>query len=193
MIRPIPFCPSFDPCAKLTPVQVSTSRARIQKGGGSVPTGASYNFRFLTTAFMAKSKRPATTNPTIGESRSDLPMFRAWAQSTPLVPLLADMSWLAIPTPMMEPIRVCELDAGNPKYQVLRFQMMAATRRANTMANPALLPTCRISSTGNREMIPNATRPDEVSTPIKFQKPDQTTATWGSREWVQITVATALA
>ncbi len=31
MISPMPFCPSFDPCAKLTPVHVSTSSARIQK------------------------------------------------------------------------------------------------------------------------------------------------------------------
>ena len=111
-------------------------------------------------------------------------MFSAWAQSTPLVPVLADISWLAIPTPMMEPIKVCELDAGNPKYQVLRFQMMAATSSAKTMANPALLPTCRISSTGNSEMMPKATNPEEVTTPRKFHKPDHTTATCGSSEWV---------
>ena len=41
MMRPIPFCPSFEPCAKLTPVHVSISRERIQNGGGSVPSGAS--------------------------------------------------------------------------------------------------------------------------------------------------------
>ncbi len=85
--------------------------------------------------------------------------------------------WLAIPTPIIDPINVCELEAGKPKYQVLRFQIMAATSRAKTMANPALLPTCRINSTGNREMIPTATSPVEVSTPRKFQKPDHTTAT----------------
>lgn len=67
-----------------------------------------------------------------------------------------------------------ELEAGNPKYQVLRFQIMAATRRAKTIANPALLPTCRMSSTGNSEMMPNATNPDEVTTPRKFHKPDHT-------------------
>ncbi len=111
-------------------------------------------------------------------------MFIACAQSTPLVPDLTDMSWLAIPTPMMEPIRVWELEAGNPKYQVLRFQIMAATRRAKTIANPALLPTCRMSSTGNSEMMPNATNPDEVTTPRKFHKPDHTTAMCGSSEWV---------
>ena len=40
MINPMPFCPSFEPCAKLTPVQVKTSIDRIQKGGGSLPTGS---------------------------------------------------------------------------------------------------------------------------------------------------------
>src|ERR1017187_1829555 len=77
-------------------------------------------------------------------------------------------------TPINEPIRGCELEAGKPKYQVPRFQIMAATSNANTIANPALLPTCKISSTGNREMIPKATNPLEVNTPRKFQNPDRT-------------------
>jgi len=41
MINPMPFCPSFEPWKKLTPVQVSTSKQRIQNGGGSLPFGAS--------------------------------------------------------------------------------------------------------------------------------------------------------
>ena len=40
--------------------------------------------------------------------------------------------------------------SGRPNHQVLRFQMMAAMRRAKTMAKPAPLPTCRISSTGQQ-------------------------------------------
>src|SRR5208282_475115 len=98
-----------------------------------------------------------------------------------------------MPTPIIDPIKVCELDAGKPKYQVPRFQIMAATSKAKTIANPALLPTCKISSTGNREMIPKATSPLEVNTPRKFQNPDHTTATCGSSECVQMTVATAFA
>ena len=31
-MSPIPFCPSLDPCAKLTPVQVVINRARIHHG-----------------------------------------------------------------------------------------------------------------------------------------------------------------
>ena len=36
-MSPIPFCPSFEPCAKLTPVHVKRSRHRIQNGGGWGP------------------------------------------------------------------------------------------------------------------------------------------------------------
>ena len=71
------------------------------------------------------------------------------------------MSALATPTPMIEPISVCEEEAGRPSHQVPRFQMIAAISSANTMAKPALVPTCRISSTGSSEMMPKATAPLE--------------------------------
>ena len=58
--------------------------------------------------------------------------------------------------------------------------MIAAISSANTMAKPALLPTCRISSTGSSEMMPNATAPvDSAARPRKLKKPDQTTANFG--------------
>ena len=140
------------------------------------------------TAFISIKSKAAHTKPTIGDKSRDLPIFVAWVQSTPLVPVRAPswaaMNWLARPTPMIDPISVCELDAGRPKYHVPRFQMMAATSSANTMAKPALLPTCRMSSTGRSEMIPNATSPLEKRTPRKFQNPDHTTAICGSSEWV---------
>ncbi len=85
---------------------------------------------------------------------------------------------------MIEPISVCELDDGRPKYQVPRFQTMAAISRANTIAKPAPLPTCRISSTGSSARMPKATAPLESSTPRKFHTPDQTTATFGVSECV---------
>ena len=55
--------------------------------------------------------------------------------------------------------------------------MIAAISSANTMAKPALEPTCRISSTGSSETMPKATAPLEISTPSKLKQPDQTTAT----------------
>ena len=124
-------------------------------------------------------------NPISGESSSDLPTFIAWPQSTPLVPVPeVAINWLARPTPMIEPISVCELDAGRPRYQVPMFQMIAAISSANTIENPASDPTCRISSTGSSDRMPNATAPEETSTPMKFHVPDHTTAKWGGSECV---------
>ena len=85
---------------------------------------------------------------------------------------------------MTDPINVCELDAGRPNDQVPRFQMIAAINSAKTMAKPALLPTCRINSTGSSETMPNATAPDDQRTPNKFHTPDQTTATLAGSECV---------
>ena len=55
---------------------------------------------------------------------------------------------------MIDPISVCELEAGSPKYQVPRFQMIAPMSSANTIAKPALDPTWRMSSTGSSAMMP---------------------------------------
>ena len=90
-----------------------------------------------------------------------------------------DINELASPTPMIEPISVCELEAGRPRYHVPRFQMIAEISSANTMAKPAPDPTLSTSSTGSSARTPNATAPLDVSTPIRFQQPDHTTATFG--------------
>ncbi len=91
---------------------------------------------------------------------------------------------LATPTPTIEPISVCELEAGRPNDQVPRFQMIAEISSANTIAKPALEPTCMMSSTGSSETMPKATAPAEVSTPSRFHTPDHTTAICGLRECV---------
>ena len=62
--------------------------------------------------------------------------------------------------------------------------MMAAINSAKTIAKPALAPTCRISSTGSSEMMPNATAPEDKRTPRKLKKPDQSTATFAGIECV---------
>ena len=85
---------------------------------------------------------------------------------------------------MIEPISVWEEEAGRPSHQVPRFHRIAAISRAKIIAKPADEPTCRISSTGSRAMMPNATAPLDSSTPRKLKKPDQTTATFGGSEWV---------
>ena len=71
MISPMPFCPSFEPCANDTPVQVSTSRPRIHHGGGSLPAGASYSALFFTKARSASSNSAAQQKPTSGDSSSE--------------------------------------------------------------------------------------------------------------------------
>src|SRR5580704_15611771 len=136
------------------------------------------------TTFIKRSSPAAQMKPTRGEIRSDFPMLPACDQSTPLVPDLGDRISLARPTPMIDPMSVCELEDGKPKYQVPRFQMMAATSSAKTIAKPAPPPTWRISSTGSSEMMPKATVPVDTSTPMKFQQPDQRTAACGSSECV---------
>jgi len=97
---------------------------------------------------------------------------------------LPRISAFATPTPTIEPISVCELEAGMPTHHVPRFQMIAAMSSANTIAKPAAEPTWRISSTGNSETMPKATAPLEASTPSRFQQPDHTTAIWAGRACV---------
>ncbi len=89
-----------------------------------------------------------------------------------------------MPMPTIEPIRVCELEAGRPRYQVPRFQMIADSSSAKTMAKPASDWTCRISSTGSSATMPKATAHEENNTPRKFQLPDQITAWFGVSECV---------
>src|SRR5271157_2407415 len=135
--------------------------------------------RLETSMSSAAAQKPIT-----GEISKTLKTLMACSQSTPEVPLRRLSNWLAMPTPMMEPTMVCELEAGSPKYQVLRFQRIAAISSAKTIAKPEPLPTCKINSTGSKVMMVNATAPVESKTPMKFQVPDHATAKWGSREWV---------
>ena len=131
-----------------------------------------------------KSSTAASAKPNSGDSSSALPILAACVQSTPEVPSRPRISALAMPTPMIEPIRVWEEEAGRPNHQVPRFQMMAAISSANTMAKPALEPTCRINSTGSSETMPKATAPDDSSTPVRLHRPDQTTAMLAGSERV---------
>ncbi len=52
------------------------------------------------------------------------------------------------------------------------------------MANPEPEPTCKISSTGSKEIIPKATAPLDSNTPRKLKQPDHITAKFGGMEWV---------
>lgn len=62
----------------------------------------------------------------------------ACIQSTPLVPPPERAnSWFVMPTPMIEPISACELELGVPRYQVPKFQMIAAKRLTSAAPSDA--------------------------------------------------------
>ena len=87
------------------------------------------------SAFIASSSSAENTKPTTGLNSRARNTFIAWPQSTPDVTESAGaISWLAMPTPMIEPISVCEELAGRPRYQVPMFQTMAANNSAKIMS-----------------------------------------------------------
>ena len=65
-----------------------------------------------------------TEKPNSGEIKRDIPMSVALLQFT-AVSVAPRNKEYAIPTPKIEPIRVCELEQGIPKYQVSKFQKIA--------------------------------------------------------------------
>ncbi len=135
MIRPMPFWPSLPPWANDTPVHVRTSRPRIHHGGGEASLGSVYSFGLRIRNFMTSSSTAEAKKPTIGLNNSAWPTLSAWPQSTPDVAWPAGaISWLARPTPMIEPTRACDDELGMPKAQVPRFQMTAASSSEKIMA-----------------------------------------------------------
>ena len=90
MIRPIPFWPSFEPCARLTPEQVSSRVARIQGGGGWSPAGG-----LVELGVADRRLEDAAAGRRTGRSRSAArsgargPTSPALAQFTPAAERLA--------------------------------------------------------------------------------------------------------
>ncbi|MCY1353850.1 hypothetical protein D9M69_402040 [compost metagenome] len=156
MIRPIPFWPSLEPCTKLTAMAERTSTRRFQNGGCFLPlislrfSGVTCIFDCGSHHFRPISSSAATANPAIGETTREMPMSMAFCQLTPSAREISVISALPMPTPRIAPIRVCELDAGMPKYQVPRFQAMAAASSEKTIARPWPVLTLISSSTGSR-------------------------------------------
>lgn len=156
MISPMPFWPSLEPCTKLTPMADRTSTRRFQKGGCFLASmarrcsGVLCIFDSGSQRLSSSRMPPATMNPATGETTSDRPISIALPQFTPSASEMSVSKALAMPTPRIEPIRVCELEAGMPKYQVPRFQAMAADSMAKTMARPRPVSTLISSSTGSR-------------------------------------------
>src|SRR5271157_1492440 len=183
IISPTPFCPSLEPCDRLTPADVNTRTVRTQVGGLR-SFGGSYNRGSRTQVRHRWSAKAARANPIRGE------MSRASATALTLpvfMPLRMGSSCiraLASPTPIIAPISVWELEAGIPLYQVPTFQVIAAIRMAKIMAVPALDPTLTKRSTGSKCTTANATPTPPRYTPTKLQMPERSTALLGVRELV---------
>ena len=88
--------------------------------------------------------------PTSGEMISDKAISTALPQLTPSLTGRPVSRALTTATPRIAPISACELDAGMPKYQVPRFQAMAAISIENTIARLRPLPRLSSRSTGIR-------------------------------------------
>ena len=70
MIRPMPFWPSLEPCAKLTPVQVRISRLRIHSGGAFGPSGAGHVRMCYATSYEKLEEALARIGRFVGRHRS---------------------------------------------------------------------------------------------------------------------------
>src|SRR5206468_1169712 len=88
------------------------------------------------TTLAASSSRAAATKPTRGEMSRAIAVSCTLPQLTPSPNCwLLDIREFIRPTPTIEPIRVCELEAGRPRCQVPTFQMMAESSSANTIGS----------------------------------------------------------
>src|SRR5688572_14991350 len=85
--------------------------------------------------------------------------------------------------PTTPPIRACELDDGSPKYQVVRFQVIAPTR-------PAKITVVVIAPASTTSLATVAATSSEMKAPAKFRMAAYATANRGDIALVEIEVAT---
>src|SRR5260370_35150133 len=107
-------------------------------GGGGFPYG-SQNSAGVTCSnniWRANNRTAASATPNSGDSSSALPIVAACVQSTPEVPSRPRSSALVMPTPRIDPITVCELEAGAPQYRGATFQESAALYSATAKEQP---------------------------------------------------------
>ena len=93
------------------------------------------------------------------------------------------MKFITSETPSIEPMRVCELDAGSPIYHVPKFQMIAAIKSDRTTQIPKDIEEFAIFSSGRSFIIPMATPVPPMATQRKLKNAARTTAFRGSREF----------
>src|SRR5687767_4909570 len=110
---------------------------RIHGGGGLSFFGSLNRLSpyevFFVKDLMMYMKIIVTEKPKRGETNNDKPISCAFPQLT-ASPVASGKSEYARPTPNIDPINVCELEQGIPRYQVKRFQKIAVSSSAMTMA-----------------------------------------------------------
>lgn len=107
-------------------------------GGGGWFFLGSLNTNFLKGRLSSRRRRNmiiiAIEKPKRGDTSRELNTSEALLQLTPTPLVFSGINVKARPTPRIDPMRVCELELGKPKYHVPRFQMMALKSSAKIIA-----------------------------------------------------------
>jgi hypothetical protein len=95
----------------------------------------------------------------------------------------ASENFMTRETQRIDPISVCELEAGSPIYHVPKFQMIAAMRRERTAQTQKAILELAIFSRGRSFMIPIATPVPQTTTPRKLKNAASRTAFFAESEF----------
>ena len=95
--------------------------ALIHKGGRLSGSGSLKIALSFIDFFKRNINAIAAEKPNNGENNRAFPIFIASVQFTPALAVCPGRNEKARPTPRSEPIKVCELLHGMPKYQVNKF------------------------------------------------------------------------
>ena len=124
----------------------------------------------------------ASAKPTSGEAIIGMTTFSVIVCHSTVTPP-------ARPAPTRPPISACVDDDGRPKYQVIRFQVIAPSRPARMMTRPWFSETPSMVSTLWTVFATSC----PSSAPTKFMTAAMISATRGVSARVEIEVAMALA
>jgi len=173
-MSPMPFCPSLEPWAK-THARASQPSQPESRWVAASPPWAPHrdpdvNERFCTRAGEAPAAEPH--NREISQRHSHFRSFgpvHAFPKTWPLAIIVGQ------PDSMMARSGCANWRPAARSTRFPRSKWIAEINSAKTIAKPAAEPTLITSSTGSRGPPRlNADPPEEVSTPIRFQQPDQT-------------------
>ena len=106
--------------------------------GGLASASGSLNIPFLFSPVITERKINiniiAIEKPNKGENKSAEPILEASPQLTPTFAWFSGNVEKTKPTPKSEPMSVCELEHGMPRYHVPRFQIIAPNKTARIIA-----------------------------------------------------------